>query len=476
MWQTVWLESVPETAVEGLVVTPDLAAGVLEVEVTTTAPTTVQVHLLPSWSPEGSGEAVVTASGVSVAGPRGEPVPTTAGHPTAGEAGAGGPVAGPSGRGVAGGNARAASSDPVAGDGSGWARTTLRLPIPDVRPWSPEDPHLYGLRVHAGADQVASYAAMRSVELASGEHGRPVLLLNGAPYFHAGVLDQGYWPESLVTPPSDASMEWDIAAMKDLGYTMLRKHIKIEPLRWYFHADRLGMLVWQDFVNGGRRYNRAVVQVPAVMTARIDDSSHALFGRQDEAGREDYWREAAETVALLRNSPSIVCWVPFNEGWGQFDAVRVAEAVRGWDPSRLIDHASGWHDQGAGDFLSPHIYFREVRPRPEWGADGRAVVLSEYGGYSHAIPGHEFSRREFGYRRFGSPGELTAAWERLHREQVVPAVDGGLAGFVYTQLSDVEDEMNGLVTADRTVVKVEAEVQRAVNAAVRAEFERVTGG
>lgn len=457
IWQTVWLESVPATAVEGLVLEPDLESGVLEVEATTTSPAPVEVLLLSAWSPEAGchGDRLAHAAGESVA------------PPTADER---------SGRGVAGGNGRAASSDPVAGNGGGWARVRLRLEVPEARAWTPEDPHLYGLRVRVGEDVVESYAAMRSVGLGQGKHGKPVLLLNGQPYFHAGVLDQGYWPDALVTPPSDAAMVWDIATMKDLGYTMLRKHIKIEPLRWYMHADRLGMLVWQDFVNGGGRYNRAVVQIPAVMTAHMDDSQYRIFARQDPAGREDYWRETEETIALLRNSPSIVCWVPFNEGWGQFDSALVEEAVREWDPSRLIDHASGWHDQGVGDFYSPHIYFRTVRPLPEWGWDGRAVVLSEYGGYSLPIPGHEFSEREYGYRRFTTQEELTDAWESLHREQIVPSIGAGLAGFVYTQLSDVEDEMNGLVTADRTVVKVDAEVQRAVNAAVRDAFEQAVVG
>ncbi|HHW82652.1 MAG TPA: glycoside hydrolase family 2 [Actinomycetales bacterium] len=455
IWQTVWLESVPQAAVEGLVLEPHLESGVLEVEVTTTSPAPVEVLLLSAWSPEEGchGDRLAHAAGESVVPPKADER---------------------SGRGVAGGNGRAASSDPVAGNGGGWARVRLRLEVPEARAWTPEDPHLYGLRVRVGEDVVESYAAMRSVGLGQGKHGKPVLLLNGQPYFHAGVLDQGYWPDALVTPPSDAAMVWDIQTMKDLGYTMLRKHIKIEPLRWYMHADRLGMLVWQDFVNGGGRYNRAVVQGPVKVTFHLPDHMYGLFGRRDVVGKVEYWREAVETVALLRNAPSIVCWVPFNEGWGQFDAVEVAAAVRRWDPSRLIDHASGWHDQGVGDVFSPHIYFREVVPGEEWGADGRAVVLSEYGGYSLLIPGHEFSTRdEYGYRKYTSQEELTTAWESLHQDQILPCLEAGLAGFVYTQVSDVEDELNGLVTADRSVVKVGSQVQREVNEAVRKRAEEL---
>ncbi|MDO5501004.1 MAG: hypothetical protein Q4F67_15120, partial [Propionibacteriaceae bacterium] len=242
------------------------------------------------------------------------------------------------------------------------------------------------------------------------------------------------------------------------------------------HADRMGMLVWQDFVNGGGRYNRAVVQGPVKLTFHIPDHRYGLFGRRSLAGRMDYWREAVETVALLRNSPSIVCWVPFNEGWGQFDAAEVTAAVRRWEGSRLIDHASGWHDQGAGDVVSPHVYFRVVVPGERWGEDGRAVVLSEYGGYSHTIPGHEFAAEEYGYVKFPGLPELTEAFAALQRDQIIAAIEAGLAGFVYTQVSDVEDETNGLVTADRSIIKVDAEVQRAVNAEVREAAERVWRG
>lgn len=470
IWQTVWLESVPDTAIEGLVVRPHLAAhedegspqagfaGAIELEVATSHPADVTVVVYAP--PGGAGEPQEVARASS--------------HTQVSPAASG---SSPTARLRPGGNPRSASEIPTQPTAAtALATATVRIEIPDAQPWTPENPALYGLEVIAGADRVTSYAALRTVELGAGANGMPTLLLNGAPYFHAGVLDQGYWPESLVTPPADAAMEWDIATMKSLGYTMLRKHIKIEPLRWYYHADRLGMLVWQDAVNGGGRYNRAVIQVPAVMTAHVDDSHHHLFARANAHGREDFERELAEMIALLRNSPSIVVWVPFNEGWGQFDAARIAGEVAAADPSRIVDHASGWHDQGAGDITSPHIYFRMIKPHPEWGADGRAVVLSEYGGYALRIPGHEFSRKEFGYKRLKTAAELTAAWQRLHRSQIIPAVRAGLAGFVYTQLSDVEDELNGLVTADRTVIKVDADVQRATNAQIRAEFAAAVGG
>jgi hypothetical protein len=334
------------------------------------------------------------------------------------------------------------------------------IEIPDPRHWSPEDPFLYGLEITAGADTVRSYVGLRTFGVSTDEAGLPRLLLNGRPYFHAGVLDQGYWSDGLYTAPSDSALVHDISTMKDLGFTMLRKHIKVEPLRWYYHCDRLGMLVWQDMVNGGGTYLRRVVEVPAVSPLRFKDRRHRLFARADATGRAQWLDEMRETIEHLRNSPSVAVWVPFNEGWGQFDANEVAERVRALDPSRPVDHASGWHDQGGGDLRSLHIYFRPFRvPRRQ---DDRVLALSEYGGYSLHLPDHSVSNTEFGYRRFRSPALLTEAFRRLHTDQIIPAVSRGLAATVYTQLSDVEDETNGLLTYDRRVLKIPADEVRAV--------------
>lgn len=353
----------------------------------------------------------------------------------------------------------------------------VRIAIPQPRTWSPEHPHLYDLEITLGADRVTSYVGLRTVELAPDVHGVPRLHLNGEPYPHIGVLDQGYWPGTLYTAPDDAALVRDIEAMKDLGFTMLRKHIKIEPLRWYHHCDRLGMLVWQDMVNGGERYKPWVITAPVLSPhLRMRDDHYRAFGRADAAGREQFLHELDATVDLLRNAPSIVAWVPFNEGWGQFDAAAAAERVRSLDPDRLIDHASGWHDQRAGDIRSLHVYFQKIRPARWWGRDGRALVVSEYGGYNLRLPGHDYPDKQFGYRRFATREQLTAAYERLHRREVLPGIARGLSGTVYTQLADVEDESNGLLTADRTEVKPDADVVRAINADFRRLFEAATMG
>nr|WP_166392215.1 glycoside hydrolase family 2 TIM barrel-domain containing protein [Nocardioides ochotonae] len=425
IWQTVWVETVPATHVARLDLVPHLVASdpaASTVEVT--------VHAAAGSDSDASAEVEVLAEGAVVA--------------------------------------RGAARPGV----------PLRLAVPDARSWSPEDPFLYDVRVRLGAgetaDEVTSYVGMRSVGIGSGPDGRPRLLLNGAPYFHAGVLDQGYWPDGLCTPPSDEAMVHDITEMKRLGFTMLRKHIKVEPMRWYAHCDRIGMLVWQDAVNGGGAYRGEVVTAPAVApfvhhrdTGR---RAHARFAREDAAGRAAFEAELRAMVEHLRSVPSIVAWVPFNEGWGQFDAVRIAAEVRLLDPTRIIDHASGWHDQGAGDLRSLHVYFRRFRtPRSvRLRREPRVLALTEYGGYALPVPGHVWGERTFGYRRMRTTENLLAAFERLHDDQLVPAARQGLAAIVYTQVSDVEDELNGLLTYDREVTKLPAERVRAVLDRLRA--------
>lgn len=414
IWQTVWIESVPLRHVERLDIRPLLSDRAVEITVT------------------GSAEAADAATAI-VLRADGEIVATADGR----------------------------TGRPIV------------LPIDDVREWSPEDPYLYDIEVRLGTDTVTSYVGMRSVAVERDSAGTPRLILNGRPYFHAGVLDQGYWPDGLLTAPSDDALIHDIRSMKELGFTMLRKHIKIESLRWYHHCDRLGMLVWQDMVNGGRRYNPAVITAPVLLPVRLDDRRHRAFGRQDAAGREDFRAELDQTVLLLKNVPSVVVWVPFNEGWGQFDALDAVARIRAIDQDRVIDHASGWHDQGGGDLRSFHVYFRRVRPGRRWGRDGRAVVVSEYGGYSLRLAGHEFSDREFGYRKLPTTQAFGDAFAKLHREEILPAIDAGLSGIVYTQLADVEDELNGLLTADRTVVKADAAIVRAVNQELAERFALV---
>nr|WP_179580719.1 sugar-binding domain-containing protein [Leifsonia psychrotolerans] len=344
------------------------------------------------------------------------------------------------------------------------ADVPVRIPVPEPRLWSPESPFLYDITVTLGDDRVDSYVGLRSFGMGPDAGGIPRLLLNGEPYFHAGVLDQGYWSDGLYTAPSDAAMVHDIQTMKDLGFTMLRKHIKIEPLRWYYHCDRLGILVWQDLVNGGGSYRPMVVTAPVLTKQHRNDQRYRAFARTDTIARAHAMGELAETVTLLRNVASIAVWVPFNEGWGQFDALEATRVLRELDPTRTIDHASGWHDQGGGDLTSLHVYFRKFTvPKLREKTAHRALVLSEYGGYSHRLPAHSVSRREFGYKRFSTTAALARAFTRLHEAEIIPAIARGLAATVYTQLSDVEDETNGMLSYDRRVVKLPQDAVLAVN-------------
>jgi len=408
IWQTVWLESTPAVAVDRLDLVPDLAGGAIEATVHPSQPTSEPAVV------------IVRADGVEV------------------------------------GRAEAPCGLPT------------RIPLSRIEPWTPDRPFLYDVEVALGEDRVRSYAGLRSVGMRRDADGAMRLLLNGEPILHAGLLDQGYWPDGLVTPPSDEAMIFDIELAKSMGFTMLRKHIKVEPARWYHHCDRLGMLVWQDMVNGGGRYHPITITLPAVAPwFRRSDRHLRAFAREDAVGRESFLCELRETIELLRSSPSVVLWGPFNEGWGQFDAARVADEVRVLDPTRLIDHASGWHDQGAGDLTSLHVYFRRFRMRRGWRRLARAVALTEFGGYSLPVDGHRSTENEFGYRRYRDRAAFAAAVERLWLRELVPAARAGLAAFVYTQLTDVEDEVNGVVTDDREVVKLDparmVELNRAVS-------------
>lgn len=329
---------------------------------------------------------------------------------------------------------------------------SFKIPIPKMILWSPERPFLYDLELWAGEDRVESYFAMRKFEVKEDSNGIPRIFLNNEPYFQNGLLDQGYWPDGLYTAPSDEAMIFDIQSAKDLGFQMLRKHIKIEPLRWYYHCDRLGMLVWQDMVNGGEAYNQLIVaHLPTLFSKfRIKDKHYGLFSRKNAEGRREWTRECIETVNHLYNCPCIAVWVPFNEAWGQFDAKATYELVKGLDPTRLVDHASGWYDQKAGDFMSIHNYFHKLKVRKE----KRPVVFSEFGGYGCYVPEHSYSFLVFGYRIYLGREQLNEAYQKLYQEEIAKLIQKGLSAAVYTQLSDVEDEVNGLFTYDRKVCKV----------------------
>ena len=429
IWQTVWLERVPDNYIQTLTVTPDYDARTVTVRVHTAKPGGA-VNL---W-------AMVRAGGVTIAEDWG--------------------------------------SDEADQDGE----VTLNIPEEHFFPWSPDTPFLYDLTVgtnqgeEAGFDTVHSYFALRKWSCTPDAHGVLRFCLNDKPILLNGLLDQGYWPEGLYTPPSDAAVERELSEVKALGFNLLRKHAKIEPQRWYYHCDRLGLIVWQDIVNGGSAYNLWFVtyltNVLQPLLRRFPDgkAAYSLLSRAKPVGREEYAHELADTVQALRCHPCIACWVPFNEGWGQFDAGKAVQALRTLDGTRLVDEASGWFDQGGGDVHSLHNYFYPLRIRPQ----KRTVALSEYGGIAWPMPGHEPPRKTYGYGTAKDRQELTARYKKLQLKTVLPQLEKGLSALVYTQLTDVEDEVNGLFTYDRAAVKPDANAVRSVNAALAAEFARVT--
>ncbi len=337
-------------------------------------------------------------------------------------------------------------------------KTAIEIETP--RLWSPEDPHLYYFTVVFKEDVVHSYTGLRTFGIGEDEKGIKRLLLNGKPYFHHGILDQGYYRDGLYTPLSEEEMKGDIILAKRMGFNMLRKHIKIEPLRWYYNCDRLGILVWQDMPSGGGKYHLPVISAPLFLGSHLSDSHYSLLVRKDKSMREEFEKHLKEMITLLENVVSIAMWVPFNEAWGQFDSVRIGEMVEKMDPSRTVDYHSGWLDQKKGSFRSEHVYFRRYRFRKD--KYNRCSILSEFGGYGLAVEGHRFSSSKFEYKGYRTKEELTDAVISMYRRDIFPAKDEGLSASVYTQLSDVEDELNGLVTYDREVVKMDENKMKAM--------------
>lgn len=400
IWQTVWLESVPEVYIKSITVTPDYDKSCVRVRVET------------------AGDGLCTVDVLD------------------------------------------ADENFVAGS---WTKNgECVIPLPGFHPWSTEDPYLYGLHLTMGEDRVQSYFAMRKFSYVL-QGGHRVFALNNRPLFHNGLLDQGYWPDGLLTPPADEAMIFDIQTAKDCGFNMLRKHIKIEPLRWYYHCDRLGMLVWQDMVSGGQNYDPVRTSwLPLAGAVKLPDRNAAPYGRATQAAKERFLTELQDTVRHLYNCPCIALWTVFNEGWGQFDAMQTAKFLRTLDNTRYIDHASGWQDQQWHEIQSRHIYFRPIRLKN----DGRALCLTEYGGYILAVDGHKWCEKPFGYKICRDARALERDYRRLMEGQVLPhIVKEGLTAAVYTQLTDVEQEMNGLLTYDREVLKLPRETLRSINRA-----------
>ena len=348
-----------------------------------------------------------------------------------------------------------------------------KIAIPDMKLWSPESPFLYDFVLELSvdgevADSIKGYFGMRKYSIGEYE-GYNRLFLNNEPYFQRGLLDQGYWSDGGLTPPTDEAMIYDIEKMKELGFNMLRKHIKVEPARWYYHCDKLGMLVWQDMVSGGKALNVFHAGVLPVIHGVLNplvymskkDNAYATFNRNRIEWRLQFEEELFEMIDCLYNYTSICCWVPFNEGWGQFDAKRIGDAIKEKDPSRFVDHASGWYDQKGCDFRSIHKYILPfIMPK----YDGRPIVLSEFGGYSQKIKGHVWNwEKSFGYQMYANKVALTNAYKNLHEKQIIPNIKKGLSATVYTQVSDVEFEVNGILSYDRELVKIDEDVLKELN-------------
>lgn len=340
------------------------------------------------------------------------------------------------------------------------------IAVPDAKLWSPEEPNLYDIELtltgKGTEDKVTSYFAMRKFSIVKDDKGLPRLALNNRPYFQRGLLDQGYWPDGGLTAPTDEAMIFDISEMKRLGFNMLRKHIKVEARRWYYHCDRLGMIVWQDMVSGGKALNPIYAGALPNINVNVRDNQYKIFHRDKPEWREQFKDELFQMLDHLYSYPCIGCWVPFNEGWGQFDAKEIAESIKAYDPSRIVDHASGWHDQKGIDLKSMHKY---VVPITMPKLDGRPFVISEFGGYQNSVDGHLWRPgRTFGlYLKFKDKQRLSGAYEKLHRKQVIPLITKGLCATVYTQVSDVECELNGMYTYDREVLKLNESTLTEIN-------------
>ena len=422
IWQTIWLEKVPETYIKEIKTVPDIEKKIIRIKVSSSYSTDKKnVDKLSRNLPI---EIKIRKPGL---------------YPD--------PVVKPS---------QISTEDMLETAVQAVSGKWIEIPIESISLWNCETPYLYYFEVKLGDDRAISYFAMRKFSLETKVHEEfPRICLNGEVQFQNGVLDQGYWPESLYTPPSDAAMIFDIQEMKKTGFNMVRKHLKIEPQRWYYHCDRLGIVVWQDMVNGGSYYKHWFVTYGATLLSwlRIPmrDVYPRLLSREAKAGRLEFIREMKETIRLLGNHPSIAAWVIFNEGWGQFQTEDMTRIVRRLDPNRLIDQASGWFDQGGGDFSSLHNYFFKLFIRPE---RERASVLSEFGGYSYREPGHCAKEKLYGYGICKNKKDLEKRF--LDRWQGVRnLIPQGLSASIYTQWTDVEEEVNGVFTYDREVRKIE---------------------
>lgn len=359
---------------------------------------------------------------------------------------------------------------PAAGIRQSFRRRSVSIDIPSPHLWTPDDPFLYDFTVSTDTDSVSSYFALRTVSVEN-RGGYSRILLNGEPVFLNGVLDQGYFHDGLYLPAEPEGYERDIARMKSLGFNALRKHIKVEPEAFYLACDRLGMLVIQDMVNSGEYNFFRDSFLPTLGFRRRGD----IEVEDSPLRREFFERHCRDTILSLHNHPCIIGFTIFNEGWGQFESDRLYREFKSLDPSRFFITASGWFAQRDGDVRSEHVYFRTKRLRAR--DRRRALIIGECGGFSRPIAGHVDERRKnYGYgRRSGGGSDLTERIVSLYRRMVIPSIPRGLSGCVYTQLSDVEGETNGLYTYDREILKVDAGALRDILTEVNEEFSKAVG-
>lgn len=322
----------------------------------------------------------------------------------------------------------------------------ITLEIENPKPWSPENPYLYNFTLACGEDSVDSYFALRTVSIEN-RNGKAYICLNGKPYFFNGLLDQGYYSDGIYTPFSPKGFVFDIEEMKKLGFNTLRKHIKVEPDLFYYYCDKIGMIVFQDMVNSGK-YNFFVDTALPTIGLKKGISHKATAFR-----KEQFEKTALSLMDTLYNHPSVCYYTIFNEGWGQYDADGVYEICKAYDPTRIYDATSGWFWEKKTDVKSEHIYFKPLKFK----LTDKPLVLSEFGGYSCKLQGHSFNlSKTYGYRFFEETEKFEKALFNLYLNEVVPAFEKGLCATVLTQVSDVEDETNGLLTYDRQVLKVDA--------------------
>ena len=328
--------------------------------------------------------------------------------------------------------------------------------LDNVRLWTPEDPYLYRYTVDAEGDSVSSYFAVRKI-LIENKNGKNVICLNSKPIFLHGLLDQGYFSDGIFTPATADEYKRDILSMKSLGFNMLRKHIKVEPDIFYYYCDVYGMMVMQDMVNNGDYSFIRDTALPTVGFKRRNDKNM----HRDPATRKAFEDGMVSTVNALREYPSIVAWTVFNEGWGQFCSDEMYDKIKKLDSTRVVDTVSGWFSGARNELESQHIYFKPIKVKKRY---EKPLFISEFGGYACRIDGHVFnSDNEYGYKSFKTKEELEEAFVALYKNEIIPAISMGLCGSVYTQVSDVEDETNGLLTYDRRICKVDAERIKALS-------------